>query len=72
MPAVSAESIASCESSSISEVRAKVPVASGIVIVRSAVGSVAKRVVSKESAVAPSKTMLVPKAGFTVELISIK
>ena len=56
----------------ISEVRATVPVASGSVIVRSAVGSVAVMVVSKESAVAPSKVMLVPKAGFTVELISEK
>ena len=37
-----------------------VPVASGIVIVLSAVGSVAKIVVSNESAVAPSKTRLFP------------
>jgi len=49
-----------------------VPVTSGIVIVLSAVGSVIARVVSKSFAVAPSKVMLEPKAGFTVELISAK
>ena len=49
-----------------------VPVASGRVIVRSAVGSVTWTVVSKVFAVPPSKTMLEPNAGFTVELASIK
>ena len=49
-----------------SEVSATVPVASGSVIVRSAVASVTAKVVSNESAVAPSNTMLVsndPTAG---------
>jgi hypothetical protein len=49
-----------------------VPVASGSVIVRSAVGSVTETIVSKESAVTPSKVMLEPKAGLIVELISAK
>ena len=44
----------------ISEVSATVPVAFGSVMVRSAVGSVTSRVVSKSSAVAPSNTMLEP------------
>ena len=49
-----------------------VPLASGRVIVRSAVGSVTATVVSNAFAVAPSKVMLEPNAGFTVELASIK
>ena len=49
-----------------------VPETSGKVIARSAVGSVIVRVVSKSFAVAPSKTMLEPKAGLTVELMSAK
>ena len=56
----------------ISLVSATVPVASGNVIVRSAVGSVTVSVVSKAFAVAPSKVILEPKAGSTVELISEK
>jgi hypothetical protein len=56
----------------ISLVSATVPVESGNVIVRSAVGSVIARVVSKSFAVAPSKVMLEPKAGLTVELTSEK
>ena len=56
----------------ISLVSATVPVESGNVIVRSAVGSVIARVVSKSFAVAPSKVILEPKAGLTVELISEK
>ena len=42
----------------MSEVSATVPVASGRVIVRSAVGSVTARVVSWASAVAPSNNIL--------------
>ena len=56
----------------MSLVRATVPVESGNVIVRSAVGSVIARVVSKSFAVAPSNVILEPKAGLTVELISEK
>ena len=43
----------------ISEVSATVPVASGNVIVRSAVGSTSVRVVSKSFAVEPSKVISV-------------
>ena len=56
----------------MSLVSATVPVASGKVSVRSAVGSVIAKVVSKSFAVAPSKVMLEPKEGLTVELISEK
>jgi hypothetical protein len=54
-PASSDEEVAA-NADSLSAVRAIVPVASGTVIVRSAVGSVIARVVSWASAVAPSKT----------------
>ena len=49
-----------------------VPVASGNVIVRSTVGSVMAKVVSKSSAVEPSKVMLEPNAGFPGALASTK
>ena len=57
---------------SVESRRTTVPVASGSVIVLSAVGSVTVSVVSLSFAVAPSNVMLEPKAGLTVELISAK
>ena len=70
-PASSADDVAA-KALNLSAVSATVPVAFGRVIVRSALGSTTVSVVSKASAVAPSKTTPAPSTTGAVSVLLVR